>query len=157
MCGGDVCGDNRFEVIEAAKKYIIGGTNIKSSPKEMEVLDSILFRFWQLGLLNKFDPESNEFKWKGATWYKYCECKPPIDIEVIAFNHKWINEDFNPRGTRVGFRTYDEDFISAYWWDYQDDYVSIAKWKYAPDDVAENIEPEWWTPIPDFKAINTEL
>lgn len=45
MSGGNVYGDNRFEVIELAKEYIINGTNIKSSPDEMKVLDNILFRF----------------------------------------------------------------------------------------------------------------
>ena len=81
---GEVCGDNRFEIIENAKKYIIENTNIESSSKEMEVLDNILFRLLQLRLLEKFNPESKEFKWMGITWYKYCEdYLPPIGEEVI--------------------------------------------------------------------------
>lgn len=47
-------------------------------------------------------------------WHKYSEELPPIGIEVIAYNHKWVNQDFNPNGTRVGFRTSDDDFTSAY-------------------------------------------
>ena len=91
-----------------------------------------------------------------ATWYKYSETPPPIGVEVIAYNHKWINEDFNPKGTRVGFRTDENDFISAYWWDYQDDYVGISGWKCEgtpefSDELIESREPEYWLPIPDFK------
>lgn len=48
MCA-EVCGDDRFEIIEAAKKDLIESTNIEGSPKEMEVLDSFLFRCWQMG------------------------------------------------------------------------------------------------------------
>lgn len=39
-----MCGDNRFEIISEAKKDIIESTNISSSPDEMKVLDSFLFR-----------------------------------------------------------------------------------------------------------------
>ena len=47
----DVCGDNRFVIIEAYKKKLIEVTNIESSPDEMAVIDNILFRFWQMGWL----------------------------------------------------------------------------------------------------------
>lgn len=88
-------------------------------------------------------------------WYKYSEKLPPIGEEVIAYNHKWINEDFNPRGIRVGFRTSDDDFTSAYWWDYQDDYIAISKnrCESSPEffkNHLDRIEPEWWRPIPSF-------
>ena len=49
----DMCGDNRFEVIEKAKKQILESTNIESSPDEMKVLDSFLFRCWQLGWIGQ--------------------------------------------------------------------------------------------------------
>lgn len=49
----DICGDNRFELIEQAKKKLIDATNIASAEDEMAVLDSILFRFWQMGWLEK--------------------------------------------------------------------------------------------------------
>ena len=51
----ETCGDNRFEIIERAKKDIVESTNISTSPEEMKVLDSILFRSWQMGWLNKYD------------------------------------------------------------------------------------------------------
>lgn len=36
-------------------------------------------------------------------WNKVSEVEIPFGEEVIAFNEKWIDEDFNPNGTRVGF------------------------------------------------------
>lgn len=48
---GEMCTDNRFEIIAAYKKKLIDGTNIESSQDEMAVIDNILFRFWQMGWL----------------------------------------------------------------------------------------------------------
>lgn len=53
MC--NMCGDNRFEIIEKAKNDILEHTNISSSPDEMKVLDNFLFRCWQMGWLNKYE------------------------------------------------------------------------------------------------------
>lgn len=51
----DLCDDNRFELIEKYKKELIEATNIETSPDEMKVLDNILFRFWQMGWLDKLE------------------------------------------------------------------------------------------------------
>lgn len=51
----NVCGDNRFEVIEKAKEHLLNATNIESSEEEMKVLDSFLFRCWQMGWLKKYE------------------------------------------------------------------------------------------------------
>lgn len=51
----DLCGDNRFELIEKYKKELIEATNIETAPDEMAVLDDILFRFWQMGWLDKLE------------------------------------------------------------------------------------------------------
>ena len=48
---GEICTDNRFEIVTAYKKKLIEGTNIQASPEEMAVIDNILFRFWQMGWL----------------------------------------------------------------------------------------------------------
>lgn len=45
---GEICTDNRFEIIAAYKKKLIESTNIQSSPEEMAVIDNVLFRFWQM-------------------------------------------------------------------------------------------------------------
>jgi len=52
----DKCTDNRFELIEKYKNELIENTNINTSEKEMEVLESILFRFWQMGWLKGWTP-----------------------------------------------------------------------------------------------------
>ena len=36
-------------------------------------------------------------------WINYKEQKPPYGVEVLAYHHEWVNEDFNPKGIRVGF------------------------------------------------------
>ena len=51
----DVCGDNRFEIIQRAKADIINSTNITNNPEEMAVLDNILYRCWQIGWLKPYD------------------------------------------------------------------------------------------------------
>lgn len=56
----ETCGDNRFEIIEKAKEDLIRSTNIESSPDEMAVLDSILFRAWQMSWLDKYEPDYKE-------------------------------------------------------------------------------------------------
>lgn len=47
-------------------------------------------------------------------WNKVSEVELPFGEEVIAFNEKWIDEDYNPNGTRVGF-IQDDGFVSATW------------------------------------------
>lgn len=49
----EVCGDDRFELIDKAKAKLLEATNIEMRPDEMIVLDSILFRCWQMGWLDK--------------------------------------------------------------------------------------------------------
>ena len=56
----EICGDNRFEIIQKAKDALINGTNITSSPDEVKVLDSILFRAWQMGWLSQYEPDYKE-------------------------------------------------------------------------------------------------
>lgn len=52
----EICGDNRFEVIEQAKQDLLKRTNIDTSPDEMAVLDTFLFRCWQMGWLRGYEP-----------------------------------------------------------------------------------------------------
>lgn len=61
---GEICGDNRFEIINAAKKDLLGSTNINTSTDEMKVLDNFLFRCWQMGWLNKYE-KGGEDGWYG--------------------------------------------------------------------------------------------
>ena len=57
----DYCDDNRFELINKYKQKLIDGTNIETAPDEMAVIDDILFRFWQMGWLDKL--ERPEQRW----------------------------------------------------------------------------------------------
>ena len=54
---GDICGDNRFEIISKAKDDILKSTNISSSEDEMKALDNFLFRCWQMGWLDRYNEE----------------------------------------------------------------------------------------------------
>ena len=50
---GEICGDDRFELIDKAKRKLLDDTNIESRPEEIAVLDSVLFRCWQMGWLDR--------------------------------------------------------------------------------------------------------
>lgn len=50
---GEICSDNRFMIIDAAKKKLLEDTNISRSPDEMKVLDTFLFRCWQMGWIDE--------------------------------------------------------------------------------------------------------
>ncbi len=82
-------------------------------------------------------------------WKKYREELPPPGVEVLAYHPDWIDEDFNPTGTRIGFQIEDEDFTSAYWWNYQDCYMTISHGhcdgnpSYS-NETKSSIEPELW-------------
>lgn len=51
----ELCGDNRFELIEKYKNKLIEATNIEDDADDMKAIDSILFRFWQMGWLDKLE------------------------------------------------------------------------------------------------------
>ena len=55
MCVYNTCDDDRFEAIARTKEELISATNIEDSPDEMAVIDSILFRFGQMGWLDMKD------------------------------------------------------------------------------------------------------
>lgn len=57
----NLCVDNRFELIEKYKQKLIEATNIETSPEEMAVIDNILFRFWQMGWLDKLNRRGGQF------------------------------------------------------------------------------------------------
>ena len=117
-------------------------------------------------LQEKIQKKAEEFGWlapvflEGAEfalenrYINYQEQKPPIGVEVIAYHHKWVDEDFNPNGTRIGFLS-DDGFISAFWWDEQDCYETISKQHCESNrdfyrSHIDNTEPEFWFPIPKF-------
>ncbi len=82
----DICGDNRFEIIEKAKQDLLESTNISSNEDEIKVLDRFLFRCWQMGWLDKYNEESG------------CEVnfttKDQADLKVEMQYHKDIENAF---------------------------------------------------------------
>ena len=72
--------DNRFVLIEKYKQKLIEGTNISDRPEEMAVLDNILFRFWQMGWLDKLEEESH--------WIPVTERLPKEDGNYLV-SGKW--------------------------------------------------------------------
>ena len=62
MKGNSISGDNRFEIIEKAKEKLLNATNIEDSKEEMKVLTNILFRMWQVGLINEEKLEINKLQ-----------------------------------------------------------------------------------------------
>lgn len=79
---------------------------------------------------------------------------PPEGIEVIFYNPKWINEDFNPKGTRVGFLNGDGNYISSYWCNYHDEYhtrISDEDNEQFELSKAEDQIPTHWQHLPKFK------
>lgn len=54
--------DNRFTIIQKAKEHIIDATNISTSLDEMKVLDSFLYRCWQLGWLDRYEGGTDEME-----------------------------------------------------------------------------------------------
>lgn len=50
----EVCNDDRFLIIKKAKEHLLEATNTNTNPDEMKVIDSFLFRCWQMGWLNQY-------------------------------------------------------------------------------------------------------
>ena len=72
----DMIDYNRFVLIEKYKQRLIEGTNISDRQEEMEVLNSILFRFWQMGWLDKLEEETK--------WIPCSERLPEVKQKVLV-------------------------------------------------------------------------
>ena len=90
----EICGDNRFEIIERAKKDMLDATNIDTSPKEMEVLDNFLFRCWQMGWLDRYDtadtPQTDcPFKDVPCSCGEQDECEWHTELDIPQTDCGW--------------------------------------------------------------------
>lgn len=89
----EMCDDNRFELIEKYKKKLIEGTNIETSENEMSVIDDILFRFWQMGWLNKLEKQIPKKPRKEHLEddidLNYCPC---CNVRFIQYGMKYCGE-----------------------------------------------------------------
>ena len=75
---GDVCTDGRFDLIERFKRDLVEATNIETSPEEMAVLDSILFRMWQMGWLDRLEQPA------ASPWRRVEDELPEIGKRVLV-------------------------------------------------------------------------
>ena len=94
-------------------------------------------------------------------WHKFSEELPPEGVEVIAYNMKWVDKDYNKNGVRVGFLN-DGEFVSAFYWDYQDDYIAISADRCKDNEKfferhIDNTEPEYWLEMPLNPDIENEI
>ena len=86
-----------------------------------------------------------------SRWRKVSEELPPEGEEVLFFHEDWIDEDFNPKGIRIGFYESD-DYTTAKWWSIQDCYMTISHSECDDnpsfsDKTRNSIEPQSWKPI----------
>lgn len=82
----------------------------------------------------------------------------PYGQEVIGYNKAWINEDFNPSGTRIGFLS-DVGFHSAKWNNDQDCYDTPCE--EGDDYIISQIQPDGtekiWCKYDNGKAVEGYL
>ena len=62
----ETCNDDRFELIGKAREKLLDCTNIESRADEMAVLDSVLFRCWQMGWLDQLRDDQGCETWGGG-------------------------------------------------------------------------------------------
>jgi hypothetical protein len=90
-------------------------------------------------------------------WIKVDDMLPEEGIEVLCFNEAWINEDFNPKGIRIGFLNGSE-WTTAHYWNYQDTYMTISH-SYCDndeefsDEIRDNIDPTHYMLFSDKQPI----
>jgi hypothetical protein len=83
----------------------------------------------------------------GGGWIKTSERLPDDGIEVIGFHEDWVDEDFNPNGTRVCFQNDGERWQSARWYDSQDTYINGEERVFG-DKTDGSLAPSHWMPMP---------
>ena len=84
----EIPGDNRFELIEKYKQKLIDATNIESDEKEMAAIDNILFRFWQMGWLDKLEESdagmtAAEYRERMIQAFHNADCDNLIAVVVL--------------------------------------------------------------------------
>ena len=86
------CGDNRFEIIQKAKADLLEATNIAMCQVDMAYVDSFLFRAWQMGWLEKYEPDYKERMKK-----EYWQLKDRYDkLHRMCIKYEAGTLDFTP-------------------------------------------------------------
>ena len=77
-------------------------------------------------------------------------------FEYLLYNEKWINEDYNPKGIRIGFLDDVSGWVTAKWCNYHDCYhtrTSIEDDVMFEDFKCENQIPTHFMEIPDTQKL----
>ena len=90
-----MCTDNRFEIIDKAKKHLLEATNIDTSPDEMKVLDNFLFRCWQMGWLDRYAEQTEPQTCDDCIW-SVCNYNK-VDWEQAEQTEPQFDKDINVR------------------------------------------------------------
>ena len=119
----NTCDDNRFQLIEKYKTEIVAATNIEDCKDEMNVIDSILFRFWQIGWLDKLEKPSVQ---QGVNCYLEGPCPYQNENIDVKDEEQWIlcserlpekpdtyiaTLDYGKQGLGVGQRYYYDEYL----------------------------------------------
>jgi hypothetical protein len=139
----DIFLDGRFDLIEKYKNKLIEGTNIENSPDEMHALDSIMFRFWQMGWLDKLEMSVSQPDNSGDLISRHAA----IDALEEQLDYlQVLNKDENPTAESEWYgvnwaRNTIADLPSA------QPERKTGHWErhniYYGDDVSGYIDPEW--------------
>ena len=88
----ETCGDNRFEIIKRAKEDLLASTNIQGHFGELTLLDNLLFRAWQMGWLDQYEPDYKERMKK-----EYWQLKERYDkLHKMCIKYEAGTLDFTP-------------------------------------------------------------
>ena len=97
----DQYGDNRFKIIERARQDLVNSTNITSSEEEMKVLDTFLFRCWQMGWLEKYNIEFIKGKEIGKKF-----------MDSIIYDNDFVNR-WTPFNEEIHYGNWTNEFGRA--------------------------------------------
>jgi len=76
-------------------------------------------------------------------WILTIECSPPNGVEVIGYNRDWIDDDFNPNGTRICFVNDQGIWTVARWCNSQDSWYTETS-----DENLVDGKPTHWRKMP---------
>ena len=110
MKENSISGDNRFEIIEKAKEMLLNTTNIEDSKEEMKVLTNILFRMWQVGLINEEKLDINKLQKENSI---------EEDIKVLENAIKCNEKQYEEIGVHIILQNDEQEAIEHILSDYK--------------------------------------
>lgn len=104
----EILTDNRFDLIEKYKQKLINNTNIESDKKEMAAIDNILFRFWQMGWLDKLEESDAgmtvaEYRERMIQAFHNADCDSLIAVVVLPTEKEFQHLEWSLKKEYVPF------------------------------------------------------